>query len=117
MKKKYGFILKKAMSCMVITAMLTPNVTPIAAFAAETIRNRPRYVDFSRPEALRLEDLGLTNGTLLETTGGTTTESSTGSSNEGNTTEGNGQENPGGDSQEESKEETNAGTELSLIHI
>ena len=113
MKKKYGFILKKALSCMLITAMLTPNVTPIAAYAAETIRNRPRYVDFSRPEALRLEDLGLTNGTLLETTGGTTTESSTGSSNEGSGTEGNGQENPGGNSQEESKEETNAGTETS----
>ena len=42
-----------------IIAMLAPNTVPLMAYGAEWLGNRPRYVDFTRPKALSLEELGL----------------------------------------------------------
>ena len=60
MKKRKGK-LKQAVSILLTAAMLSPSVTPLTAYAAEAIRNRPRYTSFIRPEALTLDDVGISD--------------------------------------------------------
>ena len=61
-KKRYRQKARQFISGLVITAMLAPNMTPIIAQAAELIENQPRYVDFTRPQALTLRELGIESG-------------------------------------------------------
>lgn len=61
-KKRYRQKARQFISGLLITAMLAPNMTPIIAQAAELIENQPRYVDFTRPQALTLRELGIESG-------------------------------------------------------
>lgn len=54
-KRQFGQVL----AILLCVCMITPDVAPIVSYAAETIENMPRYVNFSRPKALMLSDLGL----------------------------------------------------------
>ena len=58
-KRKMRKALTKAICWMLSASMVAPSLTPIVSFAAETIENLPRRVDFSEPEALTLEELGI----------------------------------------------------------
>lgn len=71
-KKTYGLGIKRATSILLTLTMLAPHMTPMVSYGAEYIKNKPRYVDFTRPEALTLEDLNLelsTDPTTEEVTG------------------------------------------------
>ncbi len=59
MKQKTRQKWKQVVSWILCVAMLTPTVTPIVAEAAVALENMPRRVDFTRPEALTLGELGL----------------------------------------------------------
>lgn len=69
MRQKTKHFWKQTVSCALCIAMLAPNVTPIAAEAAIALENMPRRVDFSRPQALTLGDLGLATGSTAGTGG------------------------------------------------
>lgn len=58
-KRKRKQLVKQIISCLMIIAMLAPNTVPLLAYGADWLGNRPRYVDFTRPSALTLNDLGL----------------------------------------------------------
>lgn len=59
-------IIRTITSYLLIASMCAPNITPVVSYAAEYVNNRPRYVDFTRPEALTLADLDLTEATPAE---------------------------------------------------
>ena len=60
MKKRKGK-LKQAVSILLTATMLSPSVTPLTAYAAEAIRNRPRYTSFIRPETLNPDAVGISD--------------------------------------------------------
>ena len=51
--------IKRVMSLLLIASLIAPNTSPLVVYASEAINNIPRYVDFSRPKAITLQDLGL----------------------------------------------------------
>lgn len=59
MREKNRRLAKQLLSVLLCVSMIAPNMAPIIAEAAQKIGNMPRYVDFMRPEALRLKDLRL----------------------------------------------------------
>ena len=59
MKGKRRRIFKQLLSYLLCISMITPNVSPIISYASEYISNQPRQVDFTLPEALTLEELGI----------------------------------------------------------
>lgn len=61
-KRRRKQLVKQMISCLMIIAMLAPNTVPLLAYGAEWLGNRPRYVDFTRPAALTLNDLRLASG-------------------------------------------------------
>ena len=58
-KRKLRALRKQALSTFLAFSLVAPQTFQIAAFAAETIENTPRRVDFSEPESLTLEELGI----------------------------------------------------------
>lgn len=62
MKQRKKRLIKQLVSWGLCVSMLVPNTAPIVAEAATMLGNMPRSVDFSRPEALTLGDLGLASG-------------------------------------------------------
>ncbi len=59
MKPKTKRRWNRLVSMLLCVAMLAPNVTPIVAEAAFRLESMPRYVDFSRPRALTLGEIGI----------------------------------------------------------
>ncbi|WP_367566765.1 DNRLRE domain-containing protein [Lacrimispora sp.] len=59
MKSKKKRFMKQILSYLLCISMIAPNVTPVVAQGAEYLGNRPRYVNFSSPDILSLEDLGI----------------------------------------------------------
>ncbi len=57
--KKYRKTAKRLLSVLLSASMLAPSTGQLLAYGAEAVQNMPRYVDFSRPKALTLGDLGL----------------------------------------------------------
>ena len=57
--KKKLRMMKRLLSLLLVFTMCTPNIAPLVAFGAEYVNQLPRRVDFSRPEPLLLEELGL----------------------------------------------------------
>lgn len=80
---------KQIISYLLCISMIAPNMTPIVSYGAEYINNMPRYVDFTSPDALTLEELGLDpkETETEETEDGTSETASTDSSDETNTVE------------------------------
>lgn len=62
MKRKWKIVAGQVVSWLLCISMTAPNVMPIAAEAAVSLGNLPRYTDFSRPEALKYRDLRLASG-------------------------------------------------------
>lgn len=61
-KRRRKQLVRQIISSVMIVAMLAPNTVPLMAYGAEWLGNRPRYVDFTRPKALMLNDLHLASG-------------------------------------------------------
>lgn len=59
-KRKHDW--RKLLSILLCVSMIAPDTASIVAYASETIRNLPRYADFSRPAAMKLADLQLASG-------------------------------------------------------
>lgn len=58
-KKRRRQIGRQIISWVLTASMVLPNTAVLVADAAEQVKNMPRYVDFSRPSALTLNELGL----------------------------------------------------------
>lgn len=65
-KRRRKQLVKQVISCLMIIAMLAPNTVPLLAYGANWLGNRPRYVDFTRPSALTLNDLRLASGSNFD---------------------------------------------------
>ncbi|MFR5631463.1 MAG: DNRLRE domain-containing protein [Monoglobales bacterium] len=59
MKHRTKQLCKQIVSWLLCISMIAPNVAPIVSEAAFSLGNIPRHVDFVRPEALSLGDLGI----------------------------------------------------------
>lgn len=59
MKRNWKHMRKRALSILLATAMISPDVGNLVSYGAEAVHNLPRYVSFTRPEALTLADVGI----------------------------------------------------------
>lgn len=57
--------MKQILSYLLCISMIAPSMAPIISEAAIGLNNLPRYVDFTRPSALTLNDLRLASGSNL----------------------------------------------------
>ena len=62
MKSNWKHMRRRALSILLAAAMISPDVGNLVSYGAETVQNLPRYVSFTRPEALTLADVGLDAG-------------------------------------------------------
>lgn len=62
MKRNWKHMRRRALSILLAAAMISPDVGNLVSYGAETVQNLPRYVSFTRPEALTLADVGLDAG-------------------------------------------------------
>lgn len=74
MKKQMKHLWKQLLCWTLCLSIIAPSMSPLAAEAATAISNKPRSVDFSRPEALSLEDLQLASSSDADTAVGESVE-------------------------------------------
>lgn len=86
MKYKTKKRFRQMVSTMLITAMLVPDVAGLVSYAGQWLDNRPRMVDFSRPQPLTLSDLDLASGSNVVVTDQGGREQSAGSASPANAT-------------------------------
>ncbi|MBP3700478.1 MAG: LysM peptidoglycan-binding domain-containing protein, partial [Lachnospiraceae bacterium] len=82
MRRTKKRLLRSILCVLVALSMCMGNLCTVTAFAAEQIAELPRYVDFSRPDKLTMEDLGLDDVFHEQQTGASETISADDSENE-----------------------------------
>lgn len=58
-KRNQKQVFCQVLSWALIFSMVCPSISPLAAETIRAASNRPRYVDFARPSALTLAELGI----------------------------------------------------------
>ena len=97
-------VLGRTMSLLLVASLTAPSTTPLVAYAAEAMNNRPRLVSFERPDALSLDDAGVSdssdsndsNSDNSSSDSGSNGSSDSGSSNDSEDSSGGGDNNSGG---------------------
>lgn len=61
MRKRLKTLVKKSLGILVAVSMVAPSGAPLVAYGAEAMGNVQRKVSFSRPSALKLSDVGISD--------------------------------------------------------